>query len=135
MKTINQIIIFLVLTVATHSKSQSLHVRGMILNYQEEQLSAHYALYRNDTLVQADCSDVMRLKLTLDQNYKLHIYRSGYQAKLIAFSTKAPVHKKFKFDFLITLHKLPGVKDELETKTAGMVYFDEKISLFSFRTY
>jgi hypothetical protein len=120
---------------ATISQSQNLHVKGKILNYQEDELSAHYALYRNDTLVQSAYSDALRLKLTLDQNYKLYIYRNGYQAKVISFSTIAPANKKFRFDFTITLHKLPGVSEKEEVKTAGMVFYDEHKALFNYRLY
>jgi hypothetical protein len=85
--------------------------------------------------VQSAYSDVLKLKLVLDQNYKLHIYRSGYQAKLISFSTIAPVSKKFRFDFTISLHKLPGTSDKEPTKTAGFVFYDEQKELFNYRTY
>jgi len=135
MKTVHYILSSLALLTALISSGQNLLVNGQVVSYKEEAIPAQFALFRNDSLIQSGYSDDIRLKLTLDQNYKLQIYRSGYQTKSIAFSTITPINKKFKFSFTVTLNKLPGVREKEEVKTVGYVFFDEKKKHFDYCVY
>jgi hypothetical protein len=135
MKTVQHILIFLALSATQLVNSQNLHVNGQVVSYKDEAIPAHFALFRNDTLIQSGYTDEFRLKLTLDQNYNLQIYRTGFQTKSIAFSTVTPINKKFKFNFVVTLNKLPGVRQKDEVKTVGYVFFDEKKKLFDYCVY
>ncbi len=135
MKTVQHIIICLAISATQFLNGQNLQVKGQVVSYKDEAIPAHFALFRNDTLVQSGYTDEFRLKLTLDQNYKLQIYRSGFQTKSIAFSTTTPINKHFKFNFIVTLNKLPGIREKEEVKTVGYVFFDEKKKHFDYCVY
>ena len=135
MKTTHYILLSLALFAALFTNAQLLQVKGQVISYKEEAIPAQFALFRNDTLVQSGYSDEFRLKLALDHNYKLQIYRTGYQTKCISFSTITPIAKKFKFEFTVMLNKLPGMREKEEVKTVGYVFFDEKKKHFDYCVY
>jgi hypothetical protein len=135
MKTKQHFLLALALFSTMFAAGQSLHIKAKILSASEESFPADYALFRNDTLVESGYSDAFSLKLLLGMNYKLQVYRNGYQTKTIHFSTETDADKKFRFEFSVALYKLPGFTESELAKTTGLVFYDTKKEKFNYRIY
>ena len=135
MKTTHHIFLALAFFTTMVANGQFLQIKGKIINYEEEFIPAHFALFRNDSLVQSGRSDALSFKLDLNQNYRLQVYRTGYQTKAIDFTTSTPVDKKFKFEFSVVLQKLPGYRESEDVKASGHVFYDDKKERFNYRIY
>jgi hypothetical protein len=127
MKNFKIISVLIASLISINCNSQSLKIEGLVRDHKNDKIFANYILYCNNKIINEGEAKKINISLSLNNDYKLIVFKDGYETKSIAFSTYTKHVDDFCFLFDVYL---TSVNKDRYTNVS--VYFDKKMDSFNY---